>query len=381
MIAIGKSIYTTPYFDLMPPLTLEENQILTNSIKEKGILVPVVIDESNNILDGHNRLRIAAELGLTDIVFDIRPGLTDDEKRDLAIRLNRDRRHLKPEQWQALKLRRNGKTLQAIGEELGVDTSTAKRLIDSAFASSAKAELPSTAVGKDGKQYPTKYKPRSVFVRNNREAQQAIKIFEDVDDLPETAFTLADLKRERKRQDRQGRIEAVEAAELPLDKFHVIVVDPPWSYGRQSDPTHRSANPYQQMTVMDICAMPVAGLAHENCILWLWTTNAYMREAYQVVDAWGFQVKTILTWVKDRMGTGDWLRGQTEHCLMAIKGRPVVNLTNQTTAINGPLREHSRKPDEFFELVNTLCPGKKAELFARTNRQGWTVYGDQLHTF
>ena len=127
--------------------------------------------------------------------------------------------------------------------------------------------------------------------------------------------------------------------------------------------------------------MPVSGLAYDDWILWLWTTNAYMREAYQVADAWGFQVKTILTWAKDRMGTGDWLRGQTEHCLMAVKGKPVVTLTNQTTVIHGPLREHSRKPDEFFQLVNTLCPGEKAELFAREAREGWTVYGNQLHTF
>ncbi|MGA2513319.1 MAG: MT-A70 family methyltransferase, partial [Candidatus Limnocylindrales bacterium] len=89
----------------------------------------------------------------------------------------------------------------------------------------------------------------------------------------------------------------------------------------------------------------------------------------------GFEPKTILTWAKDRMGTGDWLRGQTEHCLMCVRGHPTVTLTNQTTLLHGPMREHSRKPDEFFTLVESLCPGSKLELFAREARPGWAAWG------
>jgi len=122
-------------------------------------------------------------------------------------------------------------------------------------------------------------------------------------------------------------------------------------------------------------------LAAEDAVLWLWTTNAHMRVAFEVLDAWGFEHKTNLTWVKDRMGTGDWLRGQTEHCLMAVKGRPVVTLTNQTTVIYGPLREHSRKPESFYGLVEGLCPGSKVELFARNTRPGWAAHGDQTNLF
>lgn len=75
------------------------------------------------------------------------------------------------------------------------------------------------------------------------------------------------------------------------------------------------------------------------------------------------------------MGTGDWLRGQTEQCLMCVTGRPVVNLTNQTTVLHGPVREHSRKPEEFYLMVELLCPGSKVELFARTTRPGWHHHG------
>jgi len=180
----------------------------------------------------------------------------------------------------------------------------------------------------------------------------------------------------------EQQIEAIESTTLPTGKYHVIAVDPPWTYGRQADPTHRAANPYPQMTVDEIIEQtPVIDCAHDDCILWLWTTNAFMCESHHVAVAWGFEVKTILTWVKGNIGTGDWLRGQTEHCLMCVKGKPVVNLTNQSTVIYGPLREHSRKPDSFYELVESLCPGSKLEFYARERREGWTVYGIEADKF
>ena len=78
------------------------------------------------------------------------------------------------------------------------------------------------------------------------------------------------------------------------------------------------------------------------------------------------------------MGTGDWLRGKTEHCLLCIKGKPTIRLTNQTTAIAGPLRKHSQKPDEFYAMVEAMCPGSKVEVFARQTREGWTAHGDEV---
>ena len=186
---------------------------------------------------------------------------------------------------------------------------------------------------------------------------------------------------ERKAQ----QIEAVKQSALPDGKYAVIVSDPPWSYGaRAEDVTHRAANPYPSMSIEEICAMPVESIAADNAILWLWTTNAHMYEAYAVAKAWGFTVKTILTWAKDRMGTGDWLRGQTEHCLMCIRGKPVVTLTNQTTLLNGPLRQHSRKPDAFYTMVDNLCPapaGGKVEMFCRQARPGWIAAGAEISKF
>ncbi len=127
--------------------------------------------------------------------------------------------------------------------------------------------------------------------------------------------------------------------------------------------------------------------AAKNCVLWLWTTNAFMGEACHLLKAWGFQRKTILTWVKTwdsgkpRLGTGRWLRNRTEHCLLAVKGSPKVSLTNQSTVLEAPTRGHSRKPDAFYALVDSLCVGRKLDYFSREKRPGWEQFGNDVAKF
>ena len=171
----------------------------------------------------------------------------------------------------------------------------------------------------------------------------------------------------------------------PTGPFPVIAIDPPWKYdNRVEDTSHRGRNQYPDMDVAEICALPVASLAHRDCLLWLWTTNAFMREAFQCLDAWGFTAKTILTWDKQKLGLGDWLRNVTEHCILAVRGHPVVQLKAQTTLISEARREHSRKPEAFYALVESLCPvpdGGRLEMFARAPRKGWIVWGAEVGKF
>jgi N6-adenosine-specific RNA methylase IME4 len=197
-----------------------------------------------------------------------------------------------------------------------------------------------------------------------------------------TAGLLREAKHEVKAQRKQAAVEQIrnEPQPLPDGPFRVIVADPPWQYAsRADDPTHRARNPYPDMTVEAIRALrkDVIPRAADDAVLWLWTTNGFMRDAFTVLDAWGFEHKTILTWVKDQMGTGDWLRGMTEHCLMAIKGHPVVTLSNQTTALTAARGKHSEKPAEFYALVENLCPGARLEMFARMPRDGWQTWGGE----
>lgn len=173
-----------------------------------------------------------------------------------------------------------------------------------------------------------------------------------------------------------------EASAWPDGPFNVIAADPPWQYEKRvGDSTSRNQVAYPTMTQEEICALDVASIAQDDCILWLWTTNAHMEQAHEVARAWGFRVKTILTWVKPSIGMGDWLRGQTEHCLLAVRGRPTIRLSGEATVLYGPRRAHSEKPEEFYALVEKLCPGSKCELFSRTNRPDWKAWGGETGTF
>ncbi len=180
-----------------------------------------------------------------------------------------------------------------------------------------------------------------------------------------------DIERQKKIQDIEENIE--KSPHLPEQQYNVIVVDPPWEYRLKHD-HRRNALLYPTMKMEEIKDIPIQQLATADSILWLWSTNAHLPDALEIVACWGFEYKVLLTWVKNRIGTGYWLRGRTEHAIMAVKGHPVVNLTNQSTVIHAPIREHSQKPDEFYRLVETLCPGRKIELFARENRDGWDTW-------
>jgi N6-adenosine-specific RNA methylase IME4 len=167
----------------------------------------------------------------------------------------------------------------------------------------------------------------------------------------------------------------------PEGTYSVIVLDPPWPYGTKYDPkSRRVANPYPEMSLEDIAALEIP--AADDCILWLWTTHKFMRHSFPLLDAWGFRDVAILTWLKHKIGIGAWLRSQSEFCIMAVKGNPKVKLTNQTTIIQAKAKEHSRKPDEFYSLVESLCVGKKAEGFSREKRKGWTqIFSNEPEKF
>lgn len=178
----------------------------------------------------------------------------------------------------------------------------------------------------------------------------------------------------------QAALISESAPEIPAGPFHVISIDPPWPYGTEYDPHgRRAANPYPEMSLEDIAGLEIP--AADDCVLWLWTTHKFMRHSFSLLDKWGFRDVAILTWVKDRMGLGAWLRSQTEYCIMAVRGSPPVHLSNQTTVIHGPLREHSRKPDAFYDLVNGLCVGAKLDYFSREKREGWAQVGNTLDLF
>ncbi len=351
-------------YQLFDALRPEEYKALEQDIRKRGVLVPIELDDDGNILDGHNRVEIAKKHGLRYESI-VRRFANEEQKREHIIKLNLCRRHLDPWQWgQAFK-----KLLEVRGVKLG----------RGANQGNFRQELPKVCeeVGVPERTARHRMRQAEQYEQLGPDEKKAVDLGEKT---PGKAL------KERKLEERRAQAEEIRRQPPPKSKagtkYEVIVVDPPWQYEKRAeDVTHRARLPYPSMTAEEICEwgkdLPVA----KDCILWLWTTNAFMRDAFTVLDAWGFAEKTILTWFKDKMGVGDWLRGKTEHCILAVKGRPLVRLTTQTTVLVADVGKHSEKPDEFIDLVDALCPSRvRAEYFSRKQREGWHCYGDEITT-
>jgi len=136
------------------------------------------------------------------------------------------------------------------------------------------------------------------------------------------------------------------------------------------------------MTLEEIAALPVPELLTEDAIVWLWTTTRFLGEAIMMAaQSWGLAKRNVLTWDKERVGNGHWLLGQTEHCLLLTRGEPLFEQGNATTLIRERSREHSRKPEAFYELVVNTCPRPKLEMFARERRSGFEPWGAEVDYF
>ncbi|WP_052270007.1 MT-A70 family methyltransferase [Streptomyces sp. MUSC 125] len=164
-------------------------------------------------------------------------------------------------------------------------------------------------------------------------------------------------------------------------RYRTILADPPWTHDQRG--AKGAERHYRLMSLDHIKGMPVADLAEQNSHLWLWVTNSSLRDGYDVAAAWGFQPRSILTWVKFRLGLGAYLRNSTEHLLFCTRGAAPVKFRSQPTWFNAPVTEHSRKPDEQYALIERLSDGPYIELFARRrppSTRGWSIWGNEVES-
>lgn len=358
------------YTGLIPPLTDEEFAALKADIAERGVLIPVEVDENGEVLDGAHRLRACEELGI-DCERVVRPGLSHDEKRDHAIALNLARRHLTPEQRKPLvkRLRADGWSTRRIAEAAGVEEVTVRR--DLAGATN---DAPERVVGKDGKSYPA----RRPHVHADT-AKQAERVQESLRHLNTDALPAGRL--EASRVERMARREqparAVPAP--PTGTYSVLYVDPPWRYDHSSTPEVRAVeNQYPTMTLDELKALPVP--AAPDAVLFMWATSPKLTEALELMAAWSFEYRTCAAWVKDRIGMGYYFRQQHELLLVGRRGDPPLPAESdrQPSVVTAPRGRHSEKPERFYELIEAMYPeGPRIELFARNAREGWDSWGNE----
>ncbi len=174
------------------------------------------------------------------------------------------------------------------------------------------------------------------------------------------------------------------------NKFHTILADPPWQFNNRTGkvaPEHKRLNRYPTMVLEDIMKIPVQSVAASCCHLYLWVPNALLPEGLSVMKAWGFEYKTNIIWEKirkdgypDGRGVGFYFRNVTEILLFGIRGagyRTLAPARSQVNLIRSMKREHSRKPNEFYPLIESCSEGPYLEMFARGTRPNWVLWGNQ----
>ncbi len=373
---------------------------LVESIGEIGLLNPIILDDDNNLIAGVHRLEAHKKLGERMIEF--RRSDLDTLGRELArIDENLCRNQMtamergdalkdRQEIWEQLhpEVKQGGQpgkkgggkqksktaTVAGFAKDTATKTGTSERSVQRhthvAKGLDVEAKLALQEI-------PAAQSPGITelekLVRLGPEKQREV--------AAQVAKTGETVKAATRALLRRDQVAQVRVYQPPAGEFAVIVADPPWQYGDQLDGSDASRGgcPYPTMPLADILELKPP--AAEDCVLWLWTTNAFIADgsAAAVVKAWGFESKTVLTWVKPRMGLGRWLRNVTEHCILAVRGSPKVDLTNQTTMMMAPLGEHSAKPDLFYRMVEQLCPSpSRIEMFARADRPGWVTTGAEL---
>jgi N6-adenosine-specific RNA methylase IME4 len=176
-------------------------------------------------------------------------------------------------------------------------------------------------------------------------------------------------------------------------KFKTILADPPWQFQNKTGkmaPEHKRLNRYPTMKLDEIMALPVSEVADDTCHLYLWVPNALLPEGLDAMKAWGFRYKTNIVWEKvrkdgepDGRGVGFYFRNVTELLLFGIRGkgntRTLAPARSQVNLLRTQKREHSRKPDEIFKIIESCSCGPYLELFARGSRDNWVLWGNQAY--
>lgn len=368
-------LHEHPLSCIVPDMREPEWEAFIDDVAIRGVVEPLVILPDGTVLDGRHRLQAAHQLGLIDLpvrVIEMEP----DAAQEYMIKAALLRRHLTDDQravlarkWQAA---RSAKVKKA----------------RSLIANAARWFSLSDTVS--DKENDTREQAADMFAVAQRKVKYAGELERQAPDLltqvERGEITLLEAKREMKERAREHRREKnrelVEAA-VPVitASYPTIVIDPPWDWGDECDCDQfgRARPTYATMTIDQIAALPIADLAAANAHIYLWITNRSLPKGLGLLEQWGFRYVTCLTWCKPSIGMGNYYRGSTEHVLFAVRGTLGLLRHDVGTWFTAPRPgQHSAKPPEFYEIVETCSPGPWLDMFARRSRPGWTSWGAEV---
>lgn len=364
------------YADLFPMLDDVELGELTEDIRRNGLIEDIVLYEGK-ILDGRNRYLACREAG-------VEPRFVQHNGRDpivYVVSKNLHRRHLTSSQRAVIaldvlpRLEARARARQRATLKQG-DEHPVSQMFDE--REQGRADEQAAALYETNRQYISDAK---------RLAEEAPDL---LDQVREKKLTLPKAKRELEERQRLASVQAYSerVKEMPVfDKvYNVVYADPAWQYQYKWG-NGVAENHYKTMSLEDICALPgTLGLrVADDAVLFLWVTNPFLAKALRVVEAWGFEYKTNIAWVKtdlDRPGVGHYVRGRHELLYICTRGSftPLDKHLSPPigSVLEAPLQEHSRKPDEVYGIIERLYPHTtRIELFARQQRDGWDAWGNE----
>jgi N6-adenosine-specific RNA methylase IME4/ParB-like chromosome segregation protein Spo0J len=389
-------------------VNMEKVSQLAESIKEVGLINPVLLSQENVLVAGNHRLEAFKLLGYEAIPFRY------VEKNDLLrLRLAEIHENL---------MRNNGTQLEQsewlaeskqIYEQLypetkaGVAGGLARQ--NSANEKTSFAETTAQTTGLTPRSIQVKVKRANDIPQDIRDMIRGTDIADSGKELdaivkvskqePEKAKQIVqsaieknvpieqavrELKREEVRQERVERViqlaETAPKLETVNVRYPVIYADPPWQYEHSKADNRAIENHYPTMTLGDICAMPISELAAPDAVLFLWVTSPKLVEGLRVIESWGFNYVTSAVWIKDKIGMGYYFRQRHELLFVAKRGDiPVSDPSNRIDSVlQFPRMEHSAKPHEVYEIIERMYPEyRKIELFARNTKEGWEGWGNQ----
>jgi N6-adenosine-specific RNA methylase IME4 len=163
-----------------------------------------------------------------------------------------------------------------------------------------------------------------------------------------------------------------------IRQYQTVLADPPWDIEQRGSGTVGAEVHCGLLSVDQIDRLPVAGFAAPRAHLRPWVTNASLFAGRHVMEAWGFSYRAILTWIKASFGLGRYLRTQTEHLLLGVRGTAPIRFRGQGSWFYATRQDHSHKPEEQYAIIERCSPGTYLELFARRRRPGWDVWGNEV---
>jgi len=329
---------------------------LAKSIEKVGLLHPIVLDENKNLIAGFRRIKAFEVLGRDRIPSTT---ITLEDLRNGEIEENRERKDFTASEMVAIKRYLEPKLSKEAEkrEKRGKPSSKLdKGRTDDKIAKAC-------GVGR-----VTLRKAEKIVEAAEENPEEFGGILEKVDSGKVSInYAYDQIRRAHKHKS---------PPPLPTDEFDVVYADPPWHYNMKSRGAeiHYPVIDELELTKLEI---PFA----KNSVLFLWATNAKLKEALNIMASWGFTYKTNIVWVKNKIGTGFYVRGKHELLLIGRKGDIPLPMesTRPESVIQENVQEHSKKPDVAYDIIESMYPNRKyLELFARQTREGWISWGDEI---